>query len=338
MSGTFRGILADHWNALEAVRPTSEERLRTSRLPVDTSTGQLLAAVDAHGARHILVPIENNQRVKRHLDGVNLRVDERALETSGIYSRYADISCLDHNLNAIFTDMCSDVILGVASNPKYALASTNKVLDRWRSLFASSNSLLRESQLTGLFAELWVLRELLRKSSSAVSKWTGPSGHRHDFTFGCNALEIKGSLATSGRRVRIHGLSQLDAPAEGNLYLRWIRLQSHPNGHSIGSLVEEILNLGDDAQSVAENLKILGYFLADADSYRNNRFQVTEDIWYHIDVNFPRLTERQLSDAGILTSAVDVSYSIDLPDPVIQGLPPSAVSTLLDSLMKEYNR
>lgn len=338
MSRTFRSILADHWSALEAEHPTSHERLRTSKLPVDAIGGQLLAAVDANGYRHILVPINPNQRVKKQFDGVNLRVDERAFETEQIYCRYADVSCLNLNLNEIFSEMCSDVILAVASKPNHALVATNKVLQRWRSLFASSKSALGEEQLTGLFAELWVLRELLKKSSSAVSKWTGPSGHRHDFTFETGSLEIKGSTAKSGRRVRIHGLSQLDPPTDGNLYLRWIRLQSHPKGQSIGNLVEEVLELSDDLGSAIEKINTLGYRIADADFYHDFRYNVVEDICYHVDRNFPKLTESQLIDAGILTSAIDVSYTIDLPNPAISGLTISAVTVLLDNFTEECSQ
>ncbi|MGO4200616.1 PD-(D/E)XK motif protein [Rhodococcus sp. TAF43] len=335
MAGSLRDVLIDHWKALESDRPTGAHRMRTSELPVDGNGGPLLAAVDADGLRHILVPILRNQRVRRQAEGVNLRVSERALETSSTYVRYADVSCLNRELNDLFSDVCSDVLLAVATMPSKALGATNHVLDRWRSLFATSTVVLRESRLTGLFAELWVLRRLLRQSSSAVWAWAGPAGHRHDFAFGADAFEVKATTATDGRRVRIHGLDQLDAPHNGSLFMTWMRLHQCTDGESLVDLVDDVLKLSDDQAALVDKLKRAGYRLDDSDWYRDVRFEVVEDAWYVVDTDFPRLTSAQLSDSGLPVCVSDVEYTIELPDPAASGLDASAVDALHARVTKD---
>lgn len=315
MSSQIRSILSDHWKALEA-RPTSSSRkVRTSDLPVDVGGKNLLAGVDASGVRHVMIPIEAHQHVGTNLGGANLRVTEISFESNDIYQRYADLCCVNPDLVDLFTDVSGDVILAVAAEPHSALRAMNNELQRWQSLFAASTIALNESKLLGLFAELLLLRMLLKRDSSAARRWSGPSGDRHDFSHDSIALEVKASSKTEGRRVAIHGLDQLDPPHDGELWLLWTRLVKHADGLRFIKLVDEVLSLTDDPTSVVKLLERTGYRLADRKNYTDVSFRTVESAWYSVDKTFPRLVNSQLTAAGVPIEVANVTYSIDLPDP-----------------------
>jgi len=107
-------------------------------------------------------------------------------------------------------------------------------------LFATGTSALGPSRLAGLFGELVVLERLLERRGDAANLWTGPSGHRHDFTGVTRSVEVKTSTATEGRRVRIHGLDQLEAPSGAGLDLVWVRVEQNASGRSVPALVEDL--------------------------------------------------------------------------------------------------
>nr|WP_176457356.1 MULTISPECIES: PD-(D/E)XK motif protein [unclassified Rhodococcus (in: high G+C Gram-positive bacteria)] len=322
-------VLIDHWAVLEKEPPPSGGKLRTTGLPVESDAGQLLAAVDSEGRRHLLVPILPSQHVGSHPFGANLRFAERTISTGPAFHRYADVVCLNVELDDLFTEVCSDVMLAVAGNPGSALRVTTSVLSRWRSLFVSSSSVLTESKLVGLFSELLVLRELLRRNSSAAAYWRGPDGHRHDFDFGTNAIEVKSTSATDGRRVGIHGLDQLDPPQNGRLWLCWNRLERRSGALTLNALVSEVLRLTDDYAGLLGKLGNVGYRTADREWYLAAAFESVESSWYSVDGSFPRLTSSQLKAAGVAIDVVNASYSIDLPDPGTFGLRASAVDDIL---------
>ncbi|TWH16656.1 putative PD-(D/E)XK family protein DUF4420 [Rhodococcus rhodochrous J45] len=327
-------ILVEHWSALEADSPTASNHLRSSELPVLCDSGAVLAAVDSEGLRHILVPLEARQRVGRRVDGVNLTVVETALETTNTFARYADVCCADRSLNDLFSEVCSDILIAIEGAPGKALTATNTVIARWRSLFDSSRTLLGEARLSGLFAELWTLRDLMLRSPSAALSWTGPGGYCHDFSAGRSAVEVKSTTTTESRTVRIHGLDQLDAPHDGKLHLRWMRLAARSDGTSLGEIVDELLSLTDDPPSFLDKLDSSGFRIADRNWYQHNRFVIVDDRWFEVDKSFPKLSLSQLTAAGIPVSVSDVEYSIEIPDGSYGSLSSGAIEDLIEKLVE----
>lgn len=308
MSALLRKVVDDHWERLEEERASGPEHVRTSDLPVTTPLGPLLAAVDHVGNRHVLVPLTAHQHVRPDRGGAALTVRERPLENGEVYERYADLGCLRRDLDEVFTGLVADVLAAVEDAPERPLKALYTVLARWRALFQHSPAPLTADRLAGLFGELVVLNELLTGESTAVDFWTGPSGHRHDFTVGTQGIEVKTSTATTDRKVRIHGVEQLVPPPHGDLDLVWVRLERvAEQGRTIADLVEDARRAGDDDNGLLFKLAEAGYRPADADLYRDVRFTVREQRWYEVGEDFPRI-DPSSAPPGIS----DLDYTLDL--------------------------
>ncbi|MFF1609792.1 PD-(D/E)XK motif protein [Amycolatopsis sp. NPDC058278] len=308
MAVPLREVVDDHWERLEEQHTSGPEHVRTSDLPVTTSLGPMLAAVDHAGNRHLLVPLSAHQHVRLDRGGAALTVRERPLENDQTYERYADLGCLRRDLDEVFTGLVADVLTSVEEAPDRPLKSLYTVLGRWRALFQHSPAPLSADRLAGLFGELVVLNELLAGESTAVDFWTGPSGHRHDFTVGTRGIEVKTSTAATGRKVRIHGAEQLQPPPHGALDLVWVRVERVADqGSTISELVDRAHRTGDDDTKLLFKLAEAGYRPADADLYRNVRFAVREQRWYEVDDDFPRI-----APSSVAPGIFDLDYTVDL--------------------------
>ncbi|MEW2254804.1 PD-(D/E)XK motif protein [Streptomyces sp. NPDC047869] len=333
-----RQVVEEHWAALEAEKTIGERRLRVSQLPVSTPQGPLTAGVDHEGFRHILLPIHTHLKIRTSLDGPVLRLRKRPLEDDETYQMYADLACLRTDLNDLFTDLCVDVLDAVAALPANPVKALYGVLDRWKALFQSEGAPLGPEQVAGLFGELLVLRRLLERDPSAHRLWRGPGGHPHDFVAMKSAVEVKTTTAVRGRRARIHGLDQLDAPEDGALYLVWFRLQApDADGSGIGflELLNQVLDSCDDESTLLELLAAVGYRSADTGKYQDCRFAVRQEAWYRVAPGFPRLTTRNLLEAGVPISVLDVEYTIDLPIDHPTVMTDDEVVQMLDLLIRD---
>ncbi|MEU7788657.1 PD-(D/E)XK motif protein [Amycolatopsis sp. NPDC049159] len=321
MAVGLREVVDDHWGRLDEEQVSSPQRVRTSNLPVATPLGPLLAAVDHTGNRHLLVPLTAHQHVRLDRGGAALTVRERPLENEEVYERYADLGCDRRDLDGVFTGLVVDVLDAVGEAPDRPLKALYTVVSQWRALFQHSPAPLSPDRLAGLFGELVVLNELLAGESTAVDFWTGPSGHRHDFTVGTHGIEVKTSTAATGRKARIHGAEQLQPPPEGTLDLVWIRVERVvEQGSTISDLVDHARRTGDDDTRLLFKLAEAGYRPADADLYEDVRFVVREQRWYEVDSEFPRI-----APSSAPPGVSDVDYTVDLDQQQPQVTDPSEI-------------
>lgn len=312
MNDAHREAVTRLWSGLEAEQVSGTRRLRVAPLPVDSVNGPLSVAVDAERHRHLLVPIESSQRVRRGLAGPVLVLRRRPLEDEHTYQVYADLGCLRPDLNDLFTLLCADVLRVAESFRANPIKGLYRVLDRWKALFEAEGAQLGAEQVAGLFGELTVLTRVLQTDPSAHRLWLGPSGHRHDFSDGTSAVEVKTTIGDD-RQVRIHGLDQLEAPASGELLLAWFRLaRSDHAGESLPGLVERALSSCDDESVLLETLARAGYRPSDDDAYRDSHFVLRDERWYAVDARFPKLAGNDLMAAGIQIAVMDVAYTVDL--------------------------
>ncbi|GLW98208.1 PD-(D/E)XK motif protein [Microtetraspora sp. NBRC 16547] len=335
MNESLRDLIDQHWKELESEEVSGKRRVRLSELPLDTTHGRLAAAVDHEGHRHVLVPISSHQPVRRGLDGPVLVLRKRPLEGDDSYQTYADLCCLRPDLNDLFTMLCADALKAAATMPDKPLKALYRVLDRWKALFQTRGATLGAEQLAGLFGELKVLIRLLEQDGSAHQLWRGPHGHRHDFFAGGAAVEVKASTASEGRRVRIHGLDQLEAPTGGSLQVAWYRLErSSEHGERLPSLIEQALELCDDERALLGLLATAGYHSFDIAFYQDVRFSITEERWYEVNEGFPKLTGNDLAAAGIPINVTDVTYTIDVSSEPPIPLESERVNEHLSSMLQ----
>ncbi|MFF0413483.1 PD-(D/E)XK motif protein [Kitasatospora sp. NPDC004745] len=324
-----RLVLDDHWRGLDAAPVKPGHVLRTSALPVTTAHGPLLAAVDAGGMRHLLIPLATRQRLSAGMASGSLRILERPLEDDESYGRFADIACTSRELDDVFTALCRDVLLALAADGERPYRTARAVVERWRRLFSGGRRVLTDEQAVGLFGELLVLIGLLELDPGAVRHWTGPEGERHDFTDGRLAVEVKTSATASERRLfQVHGLDQLEPPKDGELFLAWNRLQPDPGGRTLDELVAHARDLCDDEAAFLTKLAAVGYRGSDHDQ-DGRRLSPVESRWYPVDDGFPKLTTSSIPGAEVPAGVLDVTYTVDLAGVRTDRLTKEAVNDLL---------
>ncbi|MGY1703558.1 PD-(D/E)XK motif protein [Geodermatophilus sp. SYSU D00697] len=291
---------------------------RTAAVGVDTAQGPLLAGVDAHGRRHLLVPIAGRHTLREELGGKAVVLRRRALEDERRYQEYASLELVDERLDELFTALCVEVSDRVAAEPERAVGALREVLKDWKALLAGNREVLGPSALAGLFGELQLLRSLLEQNPGAVAFWTGPTGSAQDFHRGLRAVEVKTTTSPEGRVVTVHGADQLDVAPPGRLVLHWSRLQSG-EGVSLPELVAELLGRTDDAGRLRGLLRTVGYDEADSELYGRHRFEVVEQRTYLVGPGFPRIVPAGLSGDAVLGGVGPIGYTVDLDAAAAEG-------------------
>lgn len=221
-------------------------------------------------------------------------------------------------LRPVFAALCDDIIAFTLSGvPPGSLASAVvKRLLHWRSLLERDGSGLDEAILRGLIGELTVLRERVLPvlpALDAVRSWTGPYGTPQDFQLPTGRrLEVK-AVTRNADRVRINGLSQLDAGADP-LTLVVVRLDptgaGAPGAVTAPALVAATRDLlADEPEALAmldRCLAGVGWHEHPAHGALVVRVVSVEE--HEVDSTFPRLTVAKVP-AGIM----DADYVVALP-------------------------
>ncbi len=204
-------------------------------------------------------------------------------------------------------------------------------LQAWRELLARpAGEPLSETALVGLFGELEVLESVLRLEGPLES-WTGWNRDHNDFRLPGLVIEVKSTTSANYRRVRIHGLGQLDDPQDGSdLVLVLRRLEPSPEGRSVPDLIESLVRLGASRAVLLERLSNAHYSDQHRGMYEAHKFVSQEIALRSIDDTHPRLVPAKL--VGVDLSCIDkVDYELNL-----QGDPEADLSVTLDELLAEH--
>ena len=278
----------------------------------------ILLAVDAHGARHLLIPIGSETDGATDHQSRGLRADTRPLAVADQSERlFIDMACAElsalHQFDALSGEVVDLVVGGMP--PADAVLQT---LARWRRFWgAAPVEGLSEDQIRGLFGELWFLVVwLLLRSVSAVQHWVGPAGSRHDFQWPVHAIEAKCTTSVRGHVHWINGIDQLDPPEGGALQLFSLRIREEPSAqNTLVSLVDRIkLQLAAESELLdlfEVRLAQTGYSVADRQRYMETRFRVVDERLYSVTSGFPRISVSSFP-LGLPVGVEAVRYEINL--------------------------
>lgn len=302
------GQLESRWQALP---DPPGESATVVELPTGTAFGKVMLGRTARG-RSVYVPFAPDLHVGFEDDRRSraIHLNRRGFEIDGSHKWYAELLCLDDQLNGVFTTLVTDLVVRLEGEHTDPVSVTIAVLRAWRSLFAGAGRLLGVRQLGGLFGELLVLERLLARDADAATTWRGPFGERHDFVLGWGAIEVKTVLADAGSAFRVHGVEQLLAPDHGELVLTVVKARpSMQSGASVPDIVDRLSPIAGAA--LAKGLAAIGYREGDADVYRRQRFELLAQDWYEVDATFPRLTPDSFTEHRLPVGVSDLEYTVD---------------------------
>ncbi len=313
------GVAPEVWSKLAASSPSGDSL--TARFAIPPVTERLLAAIDAGGQRHLLIPLKPEDEELRDAQsrGVTVATRELTVRDRGT-ARYLDFECNDPAGHEAFDLIGGELAAGLKTESLKPTALAARVLAKWRRFWGQSpwQILSREEQL-GLFAELWFLSVWLIPRvgvGKALAGWRGPLGARHDFEWPGKSIEVKATTSTRGPAHRINGLDQLAPPEKGELLFFSLRLREEGGAtNTLPAIVascRSLLEADADALSQFESgLVQVGYSPAHDEEYAKLKLRVVGEELFRVEANFPRLTPAAFA-GGIPSGVEQVEYEINL--------------------------
>lgn len=196
---------------------------------------------------------------------------------------------------AFAADLVGHVVAAVDS--KTALVVLGNRLAAWQRFFENARSKgLDHHAQQGLYAELWVLRNVLLPSlppAIALSAWTGSRQATQDFQLKGCAIEVKSSAANAPVRFRIASTSQLELTAARPLFLFAVLLDVRPGaGESLYDAVAATRALIESRAQEAlpafeDRLLEVGYLESGSVEYSTPQFCVRADHVFEVKPGFP---------------------------------------------------
>lgn len=287
---------------------------RVTESSVSVGSDPVLYAEDPNGRRHLLVPYPEGAPSVADRRSAGVHIVTRALEDTHGKHRFLDIACCKDELFGIFQHFVADVLDRLRRSDEEVAKTCSIALLRWRELLAPAEAgRLSLQSLAGLYAELHQLRDLNSRGPGALAKWRGPLGARHDFVADSEALEVKATTARDAWRVRIHGITQLEAGPGESLLLVAYRLEvDGMAGQSVPDLVNELISAGIDRANLISLLLSAGYSASADEYYDMHRFRVLDRKCLRVSSKTPRIVAASFSGGGPPPGVEAVEYTVDL--------------------------
>ena len=206
-----------------------------------------------------------------------------------------------------YIDLFNDLVLSIyskinlISDPDKASKEFMTTFYKWSQFFEDSNiNKLGEEQILGLFGEVFVLNEYLKKSNPStinriLSSWRGLYDTTNDFEFELKNVEVK-TKKESTLFVKISSEYQLEKELDKELDLLVVSVRLDLiEGKSIHDMLLETVklvraNLGD-LSILYQALNQKGLTVENLKQYNNHRFLVTKTESFNAGhEGFPKLS------------------------------------------------
>jgi hypothetical protein len=293
--------------------------VKMASLGVVNDSGDLFAGRDGSGRLHLLVPVPLGAPVREDLRSRGVVIERNELVVGGIRRPFADVVCHEPALNDVFERLASEMVSRVADRPGDSVTVCQEVLSRWRELLERRRTALGADAVAGLFGELLTLSRIVGLDPARrVDVWTGPMGAKHDFSSSGTAAEVKTTRRREGRFVEIHGVEQLQPVGLEELFLVFIRIESKPEGRTVGELIASLKQTGVDGPRLDRLVTQTGWEAAADDE----RLSVVEQRIYRVDEGFPRIVASSFAAGGLPAGVLRLRYEVDLT-----GLSPAPMDT-----------
>lgn len=173
----------------------------------------------------------------------------------------------------------------------------------WKTLLGNSIS---NRAPYSVMCELLVLEHVLGEDPAA--EWTATKAGTHDVESPTRSSEVKSTIRRYGADVTISGQFQLIASKPLDLY--FCRVEESPTGISINDMKERLVKAGYDGSLLEQQLAAQGYEFGSSD--RDKAYSILEKRLFHIDDNFPKLTEHSFKGDVIPKGISHITYTVDL--------------------------
>lgn len=224
----------------------------------------------------------------------------------------------------VFAVLADDVAKAVAlsGSEKEGVVVLIGRLKTWQKfLKRHGDGMLSEQEQTGLFAELYVFRELLDRgmaASDAVAAWVGPWSGAQDFRFPNCSVEVKATASPDATSFEVANLIQLDERRLPCLLVWHLALvRTELRGQTLPDMINEIAEMISKSDAAAairfsDSLLEVGYSEAHRADYGREGFEVHSDKLFRVEGEFPRIYADEVR-SGVAACSYSVHLAACLP-------------------------
>lgn len=313
----------------------SVDGVATVKTGVACAAGHVRLSIGSNGEPRLLIPLLKSDRL-----GLLPQTPcmPHAVSWLCVHSKplqHLDLVCLDTSLECVFAEV-ADVIISRINEGSNGFDAAKSTIEEFRALLVPKLTKdVSVEVVAGLLGELLVLYRLLLISPAAWRSWRGPVGDRHDFGYKNVAVEVKTSLRVDRTKLHIHGLNQLNAPANSRLYLLNIVVAPVSGGPlSIGALGYEILKMADDPTAVMALMSRVGCDDISCPEWNKHAFRQEGEVAYSIRGNFPRIVPSSFPNATPPVGVHSIDYEIDLSLAADYAIQDNELISLYEELAK----
>jgi hypothetical protein len=291
--------VGEHFVLLEAqARDVAGSQLLTRTVGVEIGGRDTLAAIDAAGQKHLLIPVNVNA-----VDGDNksqgVTLGFRVLRTNSGDVTYADLHCRISSLDLVFERLIEDVLTRLAVDDSAPVSTCRKVLVEWRALLKTAGQDLTRETVIGLVGELEVLRLLAAPNPiGSVDAWRGPSKSVHDFVRGGAELEVKTTTSVDGNFISISNIDQLDPATVKSLHLVVVHAREDGTAPGLDERIDVLVGLGVPQDILLTKVAASGYVYGTKTAVED-RFQVRSVRGWIVGDSFPGLRRAELGEVRL---------------------------------------
>lgn len=291
--------VGEHFVLLEAqVRDVAGSQLLTRAVGVKVGGCETLAAIDAFGQKHLLIPVAVDA-VDDDNASQGVTLGSRVLRTASGDVAYADLCCRISSLALVFERLAEDVLKRLAVDDSFPFSTCRKVLDEWRALLRAAGQNVTRDVVIGLIGELEVVRLLAAHNPvGALDAWRGPSKSVHDFARGGVELEVKTTTSVDGNFISISNIDQLDPTTVMSLHLVVVHAREDSAAPSLDERIDGLVRLGVPQNTLLTKVATAGYVYGNGTSF-DDRFLVRSVRAWIVGNSFPGLRRAELGEVRL---------------------------------------
>jgi len=252
---------------------------------------------------------------------VRIPASSRSIEVSGGLRKDGThtlvFKLVQSNQQEVFTHLCWDLAEASRSCAEQE-KGLSVVLDRyglWQRLMEKANmGLLSESELKGLFGEIFFLKNrLIGKygADKAVAGWTGPAKTDRDFIYDDLWYEVK-TTNPGAPSLKISSIEQLDTDDPGRIV--WVEAEKSasvdPAAVSVPRLIAETKTALEGFPEALQvfSMRLLEASFVDRKEYEDLHFACRDIKVFSVVLGFPRIRRKDL-DSGIISASYEISIA-----------------------------
>jgi hypothetical protein len=279
----------------DEARDIAGSQLLTRPVGVEVGERDALAAIDAVGDKHLLIPLMTDS-IDEDNTSQGVTLESRMLRTNSGDVTYADLHCRIPSLAMVFERLAEDVLERLAADDSAPVSTCRKVLGEWRALLKAVGQNVTRETVIGLVGELEVLRLLAAHNpAGALDAWRGPTRSVHDFARNGAELEVKTTTSVDGNFISISNIDQLDPTAMTSLHLVVIHAREDISALGLDGRIDELIDLGVPRDALLTKAAMAGYVYGSGAPIED-RYRIRSVRAWVVGETFPGLRRAELGE------------------------------------------